>query len=400
MFKLIKGGEVYAPEKLGKANILICGEKIVAVGEDVKAPGGYECEVIDATGKTICPGFIDPHIHFTGADDSQGPYGHTYDVSWQDIVESGVTTAVGTLGGEMLVRSLEQVYWKAMELEMMGITAYMYTGNFHIPPPTITGSVRGDIILIDRVRGLKTAISDATTSHHTWRELAELVSEVNVGAETVRKTAVTHVHVGRRPQRMDTLFEVVENTGLDPKHIQPTHVNRLTPDVMAQGVKWAKMGGYVDLTTQMRKEEGTLTGMKTDLAVKRMLADGCPLDKITISSDGNCPMMIRDESGRQVGLYVALVDFTRREIRDIARNRVAPFEDALRMVTVNPARCLGIDDRKGRIKTGYDADIVIADKPENLHVESVYAKGKALVEGGKALFQTYYSKDPYYDQYR
>ncbi len=400
MFKLIKGGEVYAPEKLGKANILIAGEKIAAVGEDVKVPGGYDCEVIDVTGKIVYPGFIDPHIHLTGADDSQGPYGHTYDVSWQDIVESGVTTAVGTLGGEMLVRSLEQVYWKAMELEMMGLTTYIYTGNFHIPPPTITGSVRGDIILIDRVRGLKTAISDATTSHHTWRELAELVSEVNIGAETVRKTAVTHVHVGRRPQRMDMLFEVVENTGLDPKHIQPTHVNRLTPDVMAQGVQWAKRGGYVDLTTQMRKEEGTLTGMKTEYAVKRMLSDGCPPDRITISSDGNCPMMIRDENGKQIGLYVALVDFTRREIRDIARNHVVPFEEALTMVTTNPARCLGIDDKKGRIKTGYDADIVVADDPKNLHVERVYAKGKPIVESGKALFQSYYNKDPYYGQYR
>ena len=131
-----------------------------------------------------------------------------------------------------------------------------------------------------------------------------------------------------------------------------------------------------------------------------MLAEGCPPDRITISSDGNCPMAKRGEDGRQVGLYVALVDFTRREIRDITRNRVAPFENALTMVTTNPARCLGIDDRKGRIRAGYDADIVIADRPENLRIERVYAKGKPLVEGGRPIFQGYYRKDPYYDEYR
>jgi beta-aspartyl-dipeptidase (metallo-type) len=198
---------------------------------------------------------------------------------------------------------------------------------------------------------------------------------------------------------MDMLFEVIENTGLSPKGIVPTHVNRATPDVIAQGIEWAKRGGYVDLTTQMRKEEGTLTGLKTDLAVKRMLAEGCPIEGITISSDANCPMAIRDTKGKQIAIYIAPVDFTRREIRDIVHNRITPFEEALKMVTTNPAKCLGVDERKGRIAEGYDADIVIADKPESLRVEKVYAKGKMLVDSGKSLWQGYYKKDPYYDQY-
>ena len=398
MFKLIVGGEVYAPAKLGKVDILIANDRIIAVGTNLTPPGPYDCEVIDAIGKVVFPGFIDTHIHFTGANDGQGPIGHTYDVSWRDIVESGVTTAVGTLGEEMRVRSLEQLYWKAIELELMGLTTYIYTGCFHIPPTTITGSVRKDVILIDKVKGLKTAISDATTSHHNWRELAELVSEVNIGAETMKKAAVTHVHVGRRPTRMDMLFELIENTGLDPVKIIPTHVNRVEPDVVAQGIEYVKKGGVVDLTSQMRKEEGTRTGVKVEYAVKRMLDAGCPIEGITISSDANCPMMIRDGSGKQIGLYVALVDFTRREIKDIVQNHVAPLEEALKMVTTNPARLLGVDDRKGHIREGYDADIVVAN-PEKLRPEKVYSKGKLLVQNGKSIFQDHYWIDPYYEKY-
>jgi beta-aspartyl-dipeptidase (metallo-type) len=199
---------------------------------------------------------------------------------------------------------------------------------------------------------------------------------------------------------MDMLFELIENTGLEPKNIVPTHVNRVTPDVLSQGIQWVKKGGFVDLTTQMRKEEGTLTGTKTEYAVKRMLSEGCPIEGITISSDANCPMAIRDNKGKQIGLYIALVDFTRREIRDITRNQVTSFQEALKMVTINPARCLGIENKKGRIKKGYDADFVIADKPENLKIERVYAKGKMLVNKGRSLFQTHYTKDPYYDQYQ
>ena len=43
MFKLIKGVEVYAPEKLGVRDILIAGRKIAQVGKDLDLPGGYDC---------------------------------------------------------------------------------------------------------------------------------------------------------------------------------------------------------------------------------------------------------------------------------------------------------------------------------------------------------------------
>jgi len=127
---------------------------------------------------------------------------------------------------------------------------------------------------------------------------------------------------------------------------------------------------------------------------------GCKIENITISSDGNVPMPIRDEDGRQVGMYIAPLDFNRREIRDIVNNKVAPFSEALKMVTTNPVRILGIGDTKGEIKDGYDADIVIADSVENLRIEKVYAKGRIQVENGKSIFQGHYQQDPYYNQYR
>jgi dihydroorotase-like cyclic amidohydrolase len=39
MFKLIVGGEVYAPAKLGKSDILIANDRIVAVGANLSPPG-------------------------------------------------------------------------------------------------------------------------------------------------------------------------------------------------------------------------------------------------------------------------------------------------------------------------------------------------------------------------
>lgn len=396
MFKLIKGGEVYSPELLGVQDILFAGEKILRIGEDLDAPSGFECETVDASGKIVYPGFVDNHVHLIGADDGQGPMGRTHDIAWSNLVESGTTTAVGCLGSSRFVRSLQQLYIKILELEMMGLTTYMYTGSFVIPPPTLTGEVRKDVYLIPKVIGLKTAISDTTTNHHTWRDLAYITAELQYGASIANKRAVTHVHVGRQKTRMDRIFELVENTGIDPSLVIPTHINRRNPDVMEQSIEYTKMGGIVDLSSLMRKEEGTMTGLKPEYAVKRMLDEGAVLENMTMSSDGNVPQVLMKD-GKRIGRYIAPLDLNRREVRDMANNGVCSLSDALKIMTSNVGMALGI--KKGVISEGYDADIVITDGVENMRIEKVYAKGKQVVEKGEAIWKTHFQKDPYYDLY-
>jgi beta-aspartyl-dipeptidase (metallo-type) len=295
------------------------------------------------------------------------------------------------------VRSLHSLYIKTLELDMMGLSTYMYTGSFVIPPPTLTGEIRKDIYLIPKVIGLKTAISDTTTNHHTWRDLAAITSEVLYGADIANKHAVTHVHVGKQKTRMDRIFELIENTGINPAQVIPTHINRRDPDVITQAVEYTKMGGIVDLSSLMRKEEGTLTGLKPDLAVKRMLDEGAVLENMTMSSDGNVPQPIRDENRKQIGRYIAPLDLNRREIRDMSNNGVCSFSDALKIMTTNPAKALGI--KKGRIAEGYDADLVIADNAQNMRVEQVFSRGNLLVQNSEAVWKTHFQRDPYYNLY-
>src|SRR5215831_11210988 len=100
LFTVIRGGEIFAPASLGRQEILISGERILAIGEGfvdkTTTLGG--ARVIDATGRKIVPGFIDQHLHFLGGGDFEGPLGRVPElhVSW--ITEGGVTTAVGIMG--------------------------------------------------------------------------------------------------------------------------------------------------------------------------------------------------------------------------------------------------------------------------------------------------------------
>lgn len=397
MFRLIKNGHIYAPEDIGIKDILIHDEKIIKIDDEIEPPSGFDVEIKDVSGKIIYPGFVDGHVHLIGSDDGQGPVGRTQDIEWKDIVESGTTTVVGCLGGTRFVRSLQRLYIKTIELDMMGLSTYMFTGSFVIPPPTLTGEIRKDIYLIPKVIGLKTAISDTTTNHHTWRDLAGITAEVLYGSDIANKHAVTHVHVGRQRTRMDRIFELIDNTGIDPKRVIPTHVNRRDPDVIAQAIEYTKIGGIVDLSSLMRKEEGTLTGLKPDLAVKRMLNEGAVLENMTMSSDGNVPQPIRDKNMKQIGRYIAPLDLNRREVRDMVNSNICSLSEALKIMTTNPARALGI--KKGSVSEGYDADLVIVDGIKNMKVEQVYAKGKQLVENGEAIWKTHFQKDPYYYLY-
>jgi N-acetylglucosamine-6-phosphate deacetylase len=54
-----------------------------------------------------------------------------------------------------------------------------------------------------------------------------------------------------------------------------------------------------------------------------------------------------------------------------------PFDQALNSCTLNPARCLGVDDRKGKLVAGYDADLVVLE--DNYDVVQTYCRGTAML---------------------
>ncbi len=61
-------------------------------------------------------------------------------------------------------------------------------------------------------------------------------------------------------------------------------------------------------------------------------------------------------------------------LRNLVENALVPFECAIDAATVNPMRLLGLDSRKGRIKTGYDADIVVLD--DDYSVLQTFCRGR------------------------
>ncbi|MGL4402621.1 MAG: amidohydrolase family protein, partial [Fusobacteriaceae bacterium] len=194
---LIKNAEVYSPEYLGKKDILVINDKIVEIKEKIEnIENILEVKIIDATGKKIVPGFIDPHVHITGGGGEGSFKTRVPEIMLSKLTKAGITTVVGLLGTDGTTRSMENVVAKAKALTEEGITAYAYSGSYEIPTVTLTGSIRKDILYVSEIIGGKTAISDHRDSSPTKDEICRLASDIRVANMLSGKSGGLVLHVG------------------------------------------------------------------------------------------------------------------------------------------------------------------------------------------------------------
>src|SRR5215213_3032889 len=146
MLTLIENGEVYAPGPAGRQSVLVVGGRVGKMGAvDRRAleATGLELEVIDATGCVVTPGFIDPHEHIAGGSGEEGFASQTPEIHAGEIVSAGITTVVGCLGVDTTTKTLPGLLARAKALREEGLSAFVWTGGYSVPPTTLTGSVRG-----------------------------------------------------------------------------------------------------------------------------------------------------------------------------------------------------------------------------------------------------------------
>lgn len=382
-FTLLRNARVLSPEDLGKQDILIAGAKVAAIGSSLQKPDGYDCAEIDLSGCTLMPGFIDSHVHFIGGGGEGGFATRTPEILLSKVTTSGVTTMVGCLGTDGTSRHVASLLAKARGLETEGITTYIYAGAYEIPTPTITGSVRSDIIFIDKVIGAgEIAMSDHRSAQPTKEDYQKLAAEARVGGMLSGKAGVVDMHMGDGKEGMQLLFEITANGEIPKSQFIPTHVNR-NPRLFEESIEWAKQGGVMDITSGICPESESSPAIKPSAAAKRALDVGVEVGRITMSSDGNGSMPIFDEQGNTVGVGVADQKSMLKEVRDMIQIEGIKAQDAARIVTSNVAKALKLWPQKGCVAEGSDADFTVVN--DAFELRHVWAKGKHMVKDGRAI---------------
>ena len=382
-FTLLKNAHVIAPEDLGVKDILVAGEKIAMIGEGLSLPAIYDCEVVDCEGNYVVPGFIDSHVHLIGGGGEGGYATRTPEIQLTDITTSGVTTVLGLLGTDGVTRHVASLLAKARGLEDEGITAYIYSGSYEIPTPTITGSVRNDIILIDKVIGTgEIAMCDHRSSQSPREAYQQITAEARVGGMLSGKAGVVNMHLGDGEDGLKMLYEITKNGEIPKTQIIPTHVNR-NKRLFKEAIEWAKQGGIMDVTSSVSPESGSSHSVKSSEAVKQALEAGVNIENITMSSDGNGSMPIFDEAGNNIGVGVASQISILNEFRDMVQKENIAITDAIKIITSNIAKFTKLYPRKGCLANNSDADILVLDK--DLQLQHVWARGTHMVENGKPI---------------
>ena len=369
---LLRNGEVFAPEPWGYADICIAGERVLSVTEAATWVSNMPTVSFDLSDRLVVPGFIDLHVHLIGGGGEDGATSRVPEINLSTLTSAGITTAVGVLGTDSITRSPEALLAKVKALRAEGISAWMYTGAYHLPSPTITGSVTRDIALIEEVLGVKVAIADHRGSQPTVHELARLAAEARVGGMLGKKPGVVHVHVGSGQAGLAPIVEVCTRTEIPRGQFLPTHISR-SPALISQGIEFVKSGGAIDLTAP--SDPAAIVPI-----MRELVNAGIDLGKVTISSDGNGSRPLFSSDGELIGMTTGTVATLWDSVRALVVEGVVSLTDALRLITTNPADRLKLAKLKGRIEPGVDADIVVLDR--DMNIDKVFARGKLMVDGG------------------
>ena len=372
----IRNALVHAPRALGLQNLLLGGGKILWMGthaamHELPATLQGAATLLDLDGKRLIPGLIDMHVHVTGGGGEAGF--HTR------VPLVGVTSVVGLLGTDDVARGTGELLAGVYALREQGLNAWGYTGGYHVPPTTLTGSVRGDLVFIEALLGIgEVAISDHRSSQPTYDELLRLAGEAHVAGLMTGKAGILHLHLGDGPRGLELVRRALKESELPARVFNPTHVNRRRA-LFDEAVALARAGSTIDVTA-FPVAEGEDAWSAAD-AVLKYAASGAPAERITVSSDAGGCLPCFDGEGRVCKMDVGSAGLLMGTLRELLE-RGMPLESALAPFTSNPARLLRLAG-KGEIAIGADADLVALDAAGAVH--SVIVRGAVHVQDGVAV---------------
>jgi imidazolonepropionase-like amidohydrolase len=384
---LIKNGRVWTNEKEGvleNTDVLIRNGKIAAIGKNLS---DANARVIDATGLQVTPGIIDEHSHIAASSINEGGHSVTSEVRIADNLNpddiniyrqlsGGVTTShilhgsANTIGGQT---QLIKLRWGANDddLKFKGAAPFIKFAlgeNVKRSPSSISNGSNNNRYPDTRM-GVEQVLVDAFTRAKDYRKGWQ---EYNGAKDKKGLTAP------RRDLQLDALVEILENKRFITCH---SYVQ-------------SEITGSIEVANKMGYHYNTFTHILEGYKVAdKMLAHGA--NASTFSDWWAYKMEVQDAIPynaaimQKVGLNVAInsddAEMARRlnqEAAKIVKYGGVTEEEALKMVTLNPAKMLHVEDRVGSLKVGKDGDVVVWSD----HPLSIYAKALYTIVDGTVYF--------------
>lgn len=380
---IIKGGRIFTGnEFINGGAVVIADGRIEAVYSDQnQCPVDAYDTAVDASGMIAVPGFVDIHIHGAkGYDAMNGTY-DAIDAISRAIASHGTTSFLVTT----MTAPIDDVR-RAVEAAAHAMTkgtAGAQVLGVHLEGPFINAEHRGAQLA-------SLILSPSLEAYHamvgTYEGIVKRVTmapEIDGALELIRYlrdkgVLISAGHTGASYQEMQCAY------GAGMTHV--THLfNGMNPlhhrQPGAPGTALAENGWTVEVIADTVHLHPAIL----KLAWLCKGADGCALItdamEATLIGDGTYQLggqkvIVKDgearlEAGNLAGSTLTLD----RAVRNMVKTVGVHLADALKMASLTPAKLIGVDDRKGRIAAGFDADIVLLDEGQ-LTVKDVIIGGR------------------------
>ena len=367
---VIKNATVWTNEKEGKmanTDVLLKAGKIAKIGKDITEAGA---RVIDGTGKHLTPGIIDEHSHIAAMSINEGAQSVTSEVrvgdnmNPEDIniyrqLSGGVTTShilhgsANTIGGQT---QLIKLRWGASDdgIKFAGADPFIkFALGENVKRTT---AVLGNNRFPDTRMGVEEMLTDAFDRAADYQKAlkANPNSRRDLELEAIsnimnNKLFITcHSYVQTEITYAMRVIEKFKNKGYDFKVNTFTHIlegYKVADKMKAHGASAATFSDWFNYKTEVQDATGYNAAIMQRVGVNTIIN----------SDDAEMARRLNQEAGKIVK-YGGVTE-----------------DEAFKMVTLNPAKALHIDNKVGSIKVGKDADVVLwTDNPLSIYAKSLY----------------------------
>lgn len=383
---LIHAGRALTPtEGIDDAGILIRDGVVEAVGprSSMSLPAG--ALEIQATDKTATPGFMDVHIHGAGGHDVMEASSLALCAVTRKIAEYGTTSLLATTvtaSPDDTCRAVEGIaQYIAQQHALLESRAEVL--GIHFEGPFISKERRGvhppQWIQLPSVEMLDQLLQAAAGNARLMTIAPEVLGAASC-IEAAQKAGLV-ISMGHTDANYEQARFAISRGARSATHMYNAMrpFSHRDPGVIGAVLTSPEINAEL-IADGVHVEEGAMKLLLQAKGAERVIlvsdglsATGMPDGKYrlgdfeVIVSNGVC----RSAAGILAGSTLTLD----RALRNIV-NLGITLSDAVRMLTLNPASLLGIEFKKGSLRTGADADVLLLD--ESLHVTSVWARGVLL----------------------
>lgn len=374
---LIKNCNIIYLDKIEKGSVLIENGKI----KEINPSNVNDTEVIDAEGLYLSPGFIDVHIHGAGGCDTMDGTVESINTIAKTIVEHGTTSftpTTMTVAAEDIRKSMKVIKkLKEEGTEGANVLGAHLEGPF-ISPKAI-GAQNPNFLLAPSVENYNKIVGDYGDAVVS----ITMAPEVEGAKELIKYLSDNGVTVSMGHTKA-TYDEAIEGIKCGACH--STHLyNAMTPfthrepgvvgatfdtDITTETISDGIHISYPALRTAY-KQKGT---DKVLLVSDAMEACGMPDGQYSL---GGQDVIVKNGAARLLdGTLAGSVLTLDKAVKNIYSNSNYPLNEVVRMATYNGAKYCHVEDHKGLIKEGYDADLILFN--EDIEIQKVFVKGKKV----------------------